>query len=616
MKKIKITILSIITAFCLASESVIKEMILSISSSNITNIKQLVKASYTNTDFLLISIITIALIFFYQKYTDIKKKRGYNILSFIFSLFLVFGYSYSIVESSKLVTGHILLILISIIKIIAYYKFLSTIINLISNKIRELDLTKIKIPKIFHKFMNYYEKHPIKMTIIVLLIAWLPYIISYYPSILSPDPANQIRQYFGMETSYIYSVKLIDPNVLITNHHPVFHTFILGGFAKLGELMGNINFGLFLFTCFQVFVVISAFTYMLYYLKKLKVPFIYRLIILILLSLVPVFPLYALSCVKDTIFGALLIFFIIEIHRLLTSKHYHKIDYITLSLLMLFMMLVRNNGIFIVLLSATSLLFIVKEKRVGIIIIILSSFFAYEAHNRILLPTMHISPGSIREALSVPFQQTARYVKYYKDELTEDEITKIDKILGINTLAERYKSNIADPVKNEFNPNATRSDLIDYFKVWFISFFKHPGVYFDATINTVYGYFYPNTSNWYIYHNYNTQLKESGLDYHYNNLNISRKILSSYALSFPYIPLLGSIVNIGFNVWVYLYLLTYLIVENKKKYITLILPILILLLTCVVGPVNTYFRYMIPIVMSLPLVTGLIYHEKDNKQNK
>lgn len=217
--------------------------------------------------------------------------------------------------------------------------------------------------------------------------------------------------------------------------------------------------------------------------------------------------------------------------------------------------------------------------------------------------------------LSVPFQQTARYTKYYGEELTKEEIAKIDKILNYNTLADRYKANIVDPVKNEFNPNATKEDLKEYFKVWVLCFFKHPGVYFDATINTVYGYFYPNTSNWYIYHNYNKILKESGLDYHYNNLSIPRQVLSGYASAFPYIPVIGGLVNIGFNVWIYLYLLTYLIVENKKKYISLVLPSLILVLTCVFGPVNTYFRYMLPIVMSLPLIIGLVYHEKTKKNS-
>lgn len=612
MKKIIIYLLSILTAFCVYSEHILKEMILTFGKVKNFDMQDLTKFSYTNIDFLLVLAISLVLIIFYKKFKDIKKKKAYNILGLIFALLLTYGFSYSITGDSSLVASNIVLILLSVVKIIVYYYFLSTLINVIALKIKEIDLTKIKESKTLKKFKNYYELHPYKTTILVLLIAWLPYIISFYPIILSPDPSNQIKQYFGMETHYINGVKLIDENVVITNHHPVFHTFILGGCAKIVESIGSINFGLFLFSSFQIFVLISAFTYSLIYLKKLKIPFVYRFLILVMYSIIPVFPLYAMSPVKDVLFGAMLIFFIIEMHKLITSN-YTKKEYFILGLLMLFMMLVRNNGVYILLFTVIGLIIMLKEKRFALIVTILCTLFAYEAHNKILLPTMHITPGSIREMFSVPFQQTARYVKYHKEDLSENDIKIIDKVLGYETLGERYKSNIVDPVKNEFNPEATNKDLIAYFKVWFLQFFKHPITYVNATINTVYGYFYPNTSNWYVYHNYDTRLTNAGLNYHYIKvLNIPRQILSGYGLAYPYIPLFGAQVNIGFNVWIYMFLFVFLIVEHKKKFIILLMPAFVLLLTCVVGPVNTYFRYMVPIVFSLPLIIGIIGKETKN----
>lgn len=613
MKKIKIYIVSILTAFCIFSEHILKEIIINYGRLSAFNFKDINKFIYSNTDFLLIFGITIALIFFYKKYNDIKKEKGYNILSFIFALLLTLGFSYSVVEDASLVTGNIVLILLSTIKLIMYYKFISLVINLVMSKIKQTDFSKIKEPSILKRFKNYYEGHPYKTTIIIILLAWLPYIISFYPSILSPDPSNQIKQYFGMETHYIEGVKLIDENILITNHHPVFHTFILGGFTKLGEIILNVNFGLFLFSCFHIFVLVSALTYSLVYLKKLKVPFIFRFIILIIYALLPIFPLYALSPVKDTMFAALLIFFLIETHKLLTRKDYTKTEYLTLGLLMLFMMLVRNNGVYIIVFSIISLIIVLKEKRLQLILTIIATLFVYEAHNKILLPIMHITPGSIREVFSVPFQQTARYVKYHSEDLDSHEVEVIDKVLGYDTLAKRYKPNIVDPVKNEFNKETTTEDLKEYFKVWGHGLINHPMTYINATVNTVYGYFYPNTSNWYIYHNYDHRLINSGIDYHYNKLEIPRQILSGFGLAYPYIPLLGAQVNIGWNVWIYMLLLTYLIIEKQKKYIPLLMPAFVLLLTCVVGPVNTYFRYMVPIVFSLPFIISVIITSLNKK---
>lgn len=70
-----------------------------------------------------------------------------------------------------------------------------------------------------------------------------------------------------------------------------------------------------------------------------------------------------------------------------------------------------------------------------------------------------IEPGSIREALSLPFQQTARYALEYGNEITEEEAAVISNILDYEHLAENYNPRISDPVKRTFNKNATREEL-------------------------------------------------------------------------------------------------------------------------------------------------------------
>ena len=92
--------------------------------------------------------------------------------------------------------------------------------------------------------------------------------------------------------------------------------------------------------------------------------------------------------------------------------------------------------------------------------------------------------------LSVPFQQTARYVRDYADEVTEEERDAIDRVLDSDTIGEVDDPNISDPVKKTFNEDADSEDLKAYFKVWFQMFLKHPVCYIEATLNNYYGYFY------------------------------------------------------------------------------------------------------------------------------
>lgn len=74
------------------------------------------------------------------------------------------------------------------------------------------------------------EKHSILFPSLLVAICWLPLLISFYPGILAPgDTLNQIRQVFGLSDATSASIVLIDQNMLINQHHPVFHTFIMGG---------------------------------------------------------------------------------------------------------------------------------------------------------------------------------------------------------------------------------------------------------------------------------------------------------------------------------------------------------------------------------------------------
>ena len=140
-------------------------------------------------------------------------------------------------------------------------------------------------------------------------------------------------------------------------------------------------------------------------------------------------------------------------------------------------------------------------------------------------------------------------------------------------------------------------------------------MYIEATLNNIYGYFSPQSTNWYIYYKYDTRITEDKLvNYHYNNLSSLRLILSSFAQGFPYIPLIGLISNIGFNTWLLLGLTTYSIFKKKKEYLIVLSPLLISLLICVASPVNTYFRYAMPFIFIMPFIFTLIVTRLKNNE--
>lgn len=561
------------------------------------------------------SVLLIYFIYkFYQKSTIIHKKKSLKVLSLILAFFMIFGNSFMCVGSTALIFKNIGYFLLSLIMYIGYYYLFLVLISYLFRFLDKNNFSEENKEKKGNKFVATFKKHPFLFSLCFIVICWLPYIISYYPIILSPDPSFQIRQFFGIRTKYADYAILLDENVVMTNHHPVTHTMLLGGCLKLGTMIGNDNLGLFFYSIIQISVLASVLAFSIYYMQKMGLKTKYLIGVLLIYALVPMFPLYAMSGVKDVLFGAFIFLYFIFLHNLVKTKceGYKWWNYLLIIILLILICLFRNNGIHVLILSLPFTLIIARKKWKQLLTVMVCVFGFYGVFDKVILPYYKITPGSVREMLSVPFQQTARLAKYHGDEFTEEEIATIDKILGYDDLAERYDPELADPVKNEFNKYATDEDLKEYFKVWFNGLIKHPGTYIEATMNNVYGFFYPEKTKWYVYYKFDDRITENGFDYHYNSLETSRNILSKYAVAFPYIPGIGLISNIGFNVWIIFTLFAYAIYKKIYKNILVLAPALILILVCVVGPANTYFRYALPFIFAMPFIIGVFLEKREN----
>ena len=555
-------------------------------------------------------IIYICFIMIKTKNIELTKSKIFFII--LLDIFLLISNVFINTGNLSYLYKNMWLILYNLIRFIAIYIVLKKSIIYFENFIKNHEF-KLKENKI----INLFLKHPFLFSFITILICWSIYVIAFYPIILSPDPSFQIKQFFNIRTKYADYAILLDNNIFLTNHHPVFHTMILGYSLKLGRFLLNDNFGLFVYSLTQLLVLAFTLSLTIKYLNENNVNKKIVFIVLLLYCFIPMFPLYAMSGVKDTYYTCFIILYVMKLDKIIRSKQ-EKLSYkemIQLLLIMVAVCLFRNNGIYVLILSFPLILIYSKKYFQTLLVIFIGVLAFYGTYTKVLLPSLKITAGSIRETLSIPFQQTARYVKYYDKDLSKNDIKVIDKVLGYETLAKRYNPTISDPVKNEFNKYTTKKELLAYLKVWFKCFFKHPLVYIEATLNNIYGYFSPQSTNWYIYYKYDTRITEDKLvNYHYNNLSSLRLILSSFAQGFPYIPLIGLISNIGFNTWLLLGLTTYSIFKKKKEYLIVLSPLLISLLICVASPVNTYFRYAMPFIFIMPFIFTLIITRLKNNE--
>lgn len=223
--------------------------------------------------------------------------------------------------------------------------------------------------------------------------------------------------------------------------------------------------------------------------------------------------------------------------------------------------------------------------------------------------------------LSLPFQQTARYVRDYGDDVTEEEKEVIGKVLDYNKIADVYMELTSDPVKTTYHAEST-NDLIAYFKVWFKQFWKHPLCYVEATWNQNYYLFAPNIDN--IVYNKDCTIAheimeqmgmQEQISFHVpEKMNGICSIMVSYYTLLHRLPVIGMLSNVGFYI-ILLWMITFFFLKDgRKRELWLLLPLWLTFLIIIASPqIQNQPRYAFPIIYAMPIL--IAYYKKGRIQN-
>jgi hypothetical protein len=229
---------------------------------------------------------------------------------------------------------------------------------------------------------------------------------------------------------------------------------------------------------------------------------------------------------------------------------------------------------------------------------------------------LDIPAGSVGEALSVPMQQTARYIRDYGNEVTDDERTAIEKVLDYDAIAQSYMPELSDGVK-QYYKNPGKGDLARYMLVWAKMLLKHPVCYFEATHANSHGYYTITKcraiNDYYTFNN-DICMEMSEMNVHYLDKSGYLRYAFVQALSaFEKLPLVGLTTSIGFMAWLTAVLGLWLARCKAKPVLPVFIGLGIFWLTCIASPVNDCMRYFLPVAGCLPLVfclTAVFSREK------
>ena len=489
-------------------------------------------------------------------------------LGAFFALATVLGYSYEHVAGWDLLFSKSCFIP-GVLILAGYYILFSGGINAVGNMILSYNI-KGYDKKYFSSLAGYLDrvlgkKGLLKIWLFIMLF-WLPYLIIDYPAVVHADSGVMLGEYMSGNLS---------------NHHPVLQTLFFGSFVRFGEnAFGSQSVGVFLFALLQ-YLYGSFITALLFdYVRKKGAPLPIWFFALLVICLMPAFPRNATAVCKDSNYTFYLMF-VIYLMMITFDRKDMPINKNYLLLVLWFFAIIltcfsRKNGIHVLILSLPFLLVYMRKSTVTMLaclFVFIISFSVYFGGEMIITDKFNIGNNDTRESLSIPFQQTARYVRDYGDDVTEEEKQAIDAVLDYGNLAANYNPELSDPVKATYKDDSTSEDLKNYLGVWFKMFFSHPDAYVQATLNNVYGYFYPDNIGYYKDLFFMSMCIDENLIHGPEGLEELADKLVDLNMKSRNLPVLGVFSSLGFFVWADIFITLFLLIYKRFiKYIVKKIP--------------------------------------------
>lgn len=598
-------------------------------NSNLTKLIAIFRTSISGkTDMKLFYQMAVAVIFlmfliiFSYRFT-IREILSSTVVSIIFGMCMWIGTVFSHKESWNYFLRNKYVIILDVWYTLAYAIFMFGILLCIGKvaKCRGLQDEQSTSTKTKHSKINSARKVFV-ISMIVLFICWIPYYICLWPGSLHGDFPMQVLQLFHYPTYLQRQLTSDGVNVLYSNDHPFIHTQLVGLFIKFGMSINHLELGYGMYTFLQMVAYIVGISLLLATLYHFQVKYILIKAGLAMYALIPVFPIYSVLVGGDAFFAMFFIYFMVEIIWIFGTRgsvlDNWKFDIAVIVTLFL-LAAAKNQGFYIVGAFFFICLLCLKKYRIKVMITMLVPILFFQfVYTGMIFTACRVRTVGKQEGLSFCFQQTARYVKYHGDEVTEEEKQAIDKILKYKVLAKKYEPNISDRVKMTFKKEATSEDLRNYFKVWFSMGLKHPGEYLQAFLGNTYAYYCPAfTNNSGMYLQFKT-MKEYVARRKWAREEIPKKFVEETSGKVPEqlkplreklillvagtykIPVLNWFYNPGVITWMLLF--AFFAFWTRKEYFNILafLPVLLVVGVCLLSPKNNNLRYIYPACCLVP----------------
>ena len=445
-----------------------------------------------------------------------------------------------------------------------------------------------------------FEKHSFILPLLIILLCWLPYLIAFFPGFVPSDGLKQLNNFFGSGN--------------FTDNHPAFSSMLMGWAMMLGRKLGSDNLGIFIFTSPQMLICAAVMASCFPLFRELRTPVKLRKLTLASFALVPIWPNYAFSLLKDSLYMAMILLSVIHMIRIILDAGSFCKDprnMILMSCALCLMMMVRHEGQYVGGVIFLTLFTLPGPRRQWkrLLPVILIPLIVINIFNRVIRPQLNIPDAPAWEALTMSIRQTSAIVVGMEDSLTEEESAVLHELFEYEKIPAMYAESFqnADALKGQFDPWAAPEAVMRYMKVWAGLGLKHPLTYLNVFLCSNTRYYDPfldvhrDIYGWFGIEQ-QTYVNKGLFDIHYAARTAAlRSVLINIADSLPRIPLTSLFYSLGMNAWMMIFCLAYLLRRKIRGVIIPLLPGLITFVLLQNSAINGFFRYMLPLLITLPV---------------
>ena len=327
---------------------------------------------------------------------------------------------------------------------------------------------------------------------LIIFIAWIPYLITYWPGFIFPDSTSSIGQALGF---YGY-----------TNHHPLAYTLLLQFWLNFASTVGIGNtIGIGLSSIAQMIVMAAVFAYMIdWMIVRFNLGRIWYPVLLAPYALTAYVATYGIALWKDPLFSAAIIVQTICIADYVWSEgdfiSHCSLWYPAFILSGIILVLFRNNGFFVFAVSVAAIAILGihwrKEslmKWSSVIHLIFSALIVMAVFVVVTGPVfsyLNVAPTEKVESVGVPLNQMAR-VAALNGDMSESDKKYMNELFPIAEYKHAYRPCCTDLLKwdRRFKGDVLKKGL---WKHWASMLIRNPRVYFEAWELQTFGFWAVN----------------------------------------------------------------------------------------------------------------------------